>query len=340
MIPDDKIQELRQALLDSARPLIFFDDDPDGLCAFLQFYKLNPEAKGIVYKVAGPLDERFLQKVEFYQPDKIFILDVPRVTQNFINKVKREIYWLDHHAPVKRNNVKYYNPMLKNKKDNRPTSYWAGKVTQNSKWLAMTGCVADWFLPEDLHKEFLKEYPDLLPDTIKTPEDALFTTDIGKLARVFSFILKGSTQSAMTCVKILTRIKDPIEILEQTSSKGKFIWKKYKKIYNNYKEIKESIKVTEDKIILHLYSENKMALTADLSNEVLFENPDKFIIIGREKSGEARCSLRSTKYNVLPMLEKALQGIQGYGGGHLHACGVNVKIEDFDRFVENIRKQL
>jgi len=340
MIPDDKLKEIRQALLDSARPLIFFDDDPDGLCAFLQFYKLNPEAKGIIYKVAGPLDERFLKKVETYQPDKIFILDVPRVAQKFINAIKREIYWLDHHAPVKRNNVRYYNPMLKNKKDNRPTSYWASKVTQNSLWLAMTGCVADWFLPKDLKKGFSEEYPDLLPRKIKTPQDALFTTEIGKLARIFSFILKGSTQSAMTCVKILTRISDPYEILKQSTPKGKFIWKKYKKIYNNYKEIKDSIKVSKDKIILYIYSESKMALTADLSNEVLYENPDKFIIIGREKSGEVKCSLRSTKYNVLPILEKALQGIQGYGGGHLHACGANIKTEDFDRFVNNIRKQL
>ena len=37
-------------------------------------------------------------------------------------------------------------------------------------------------------------------------------------------------------------------------------------------------------------------------------------------------------------MEKALQGVQGYGGGHLHACGANIKVEDFDRFVDNIKK--
>ena len=34
-------------------------------------------------------------------------------------------------------------------------------------------------------------------------DDALFSTEIGKLARVFSFALKGSTNNAMTCTKIL-----------------------------------------------------------------------------------------------------------------------------------------
>ena len=79
MIPAAQIKKLREALETSARPLIFFDDDPDGLCSFLQFYKLNPESYGVVYKRAGPLDETFLNKVEEVQPDAIFILDIARI---------------------------------------------------------------------------------------------------------------------------------------------------------------------------------------------------------------------------------------------------------------------
>jgi hypothetical protein len=340
MISEEKINELRVALIESARPLIFFDDDPDGLCSFLQFYKLNPEAKGIIYKAAGPLDVQFLKSVEEYGPDKIFILDVATVTQEFLDKV-HNVYWLDHHAPLDRKNVKYYNPMIESKgKDNRPTSYWASKITQNNTWLAMTGCVGDWFIPEDIREEFSKDYPDLLPEEIKKQEDALFKSPIGKLSRIFGFILKGSTKEAMTCVKILTRIKDPHDILDQTTSKGKFIWKKHLSFEKIYQDIKKSVTLTEDKLILYLYPESKMAMTSELSNEVLYENPDKFIVIGRERAGEMKCSLRSARYEVLPVLEKALVGVHGYGGGHLHACGANIKKEDFDQFIENIKKQL
>ncbi len=340
MIPEEKIKEIRTALTESARPLIFFDDDADGLCSFLQFYKSNIEAKGVIYKVAGPIDVQFLKKVEEFHPDNIFILDVPNVTQEFLNKA-HNVYWLDHHSPANRKNVCYYNPMIaSDKNDNRPTSYWAYKITEKNIWLAMAGCIGDWFIPEDLREEFTKKYPELLPEKIKKPEDALFSTEIGKLARLFSLVLKGTTKDAMTCVKILTRIDDPYEILNQTTSQGKFIFKKYEKIDKIYQDIKKSMVASDDNLILYTYPDSQMALTSELSNEVLYENPGKFIIIAREKSGDVKCSLRSSKYKVLPILQKALKDVNGYGGGHMHACGANVKKDDFDRFVENIKKQL
>lgn len=339
MIPDTQIKEIRKALEESARPLIFFDDDPDGVCSFLQFYKINPEAKGVIYKVAGPLDVRFLKKVEEFQPDTIFILDISMVSQEFLNKVSN-VYWIDHHAPLERKNVHYYNPMINSKgKDNRPISYWAYKITNNNNpWLALIGCVGDWFLPEDIRKDL--EDKELLPDAIKTPEDALFSTGIGKIARIVSFVLKGTSKDAMKNTKVLSRIKDPNEILEQSTSQGKFIWKQYQKFNSIYEGIFNAIKTDDDKLIVHTYSENKTSLTSDLSNEILYKHPDKFIIICRENNGEMKCSLRSAKYKVLPKLKKAIKDFEGYGGGHEYACGCNVKKRDFEEFVERIREQL
>jgi nanoRNase/pAp phosphatase (c-di-AMP/oligoRNAs hydrolase) len=31
---------------------------------------------------------------------------------------------------------------------------------------------------------------------------------------------------------------------------------------------------------------------------------------------------------------KALEGLEGFGGGHEKACGANIKLKDFDMFVE------
>jgi single-stranded DNA-specific DHH superfamily exonuclease len=338
MIPNKQIQEIRKALEKSARPLVFFDDDPDGLCSFLQFYKLNPESKGIIYKVAGPLDERFLKKVKEYSPDTIFILDIAEVSQDFLDKVNN-VYWIDHHSPSGKKNVNYYNPMIKSKgKDNRPISYWAHKITKVSPWLALVGCVGDWFLPKDIIKEL--DDKELLPLSIKTPEDALFKTKTGHLARIFSFIIKGTSKDAMKNTKILTRIKDPFEILEQSTSQGKYIWKQFQKFNSIYEQIYDSIKYNDDNLIVHTYSESKTSLTSDLSNEILYNNPEKFIIICRENNGEMKCSLRSSKYEVLPILKKALKGLEGFGGGHEHACGCNVKKKDFSEFIDRIRKQL
>ncbi|NTV23925.1 MAG: hypothetical protein HGA85_06165, partial [Nanoarchaeota archaeon] len=280
MIPENELTEFRDAVLHSARPLIFFDDDPDGVCSFLQMQKLNSEAKGVINKATGMLDEQFLHKVEELDPDTVFILDVAEVSQEFLNKI-HSCYWLDHHEPHSLKNVKYYNPMVASKgKDNRPTSYWAYRIAKKNLWLAMIGCVGDWFLPDDLKAEFSEKYPELLPTRISKPEDALFSTQLGRLARVVSFNLKGSTRDAMTSVKLLSKIEEPDEILSQSTDAGKQLWKKYLKIHKTYEEIKSRVAVTEEEVILFLYSEDEMSLTSDLSNEILYLYPDKFVIIG------------------------------------------------------------
>jgi len=338
-ITEKQLQEIREELESSFRPLFFFDDDPDGLCSFLLFYRLIKEGKGIVVKSSPKLDEKFLHIVEEYKPDKIFILDKPLVSQDFLDKIKVKTIWIDHHEPVKRKKVTYYNPRINNDADNRPTAYWCYKIADQDLWIAMVGIIGDWHLPV-FSKEFSKLYPKLLPKKIAKPEEALFKTEIGKLARIFSFILKGKTQDVMKCVKILTRIKSPNEILKQTTAQGKFIYKRYEKINKEYQGLLSQIKITRAKIIVFIYKQDKMSFTADLSNELLFRYSNKLIIVGREKSGEVKCSIRSSKIKLPPIIKEALKGVEGYGGGHTYACGCCIKKRDFKRFVENIKKSI
>ena len=83
-----------------------------------------------------------------------------------------------------------------------------------------------------------------------------------------------------------------------------------------------------------------MSFTGDLSNELLYRLPDKLIIIGRDKEDEIRMSLRIKGKLLSEILKKSLIGIEGYGGGHEHACGASVKKHDFKKFISNIRKYL
>ncbi len=335
-ITEKQLQEIRDELENSFRPLFFFDDDPDGLCSFLLFYRLIKEGKGIVVKSSPELDEKFLHKVDEYNPDKVFILDKPLVSQDFLDKINIKIIWIDHHEPVKRKKVTYYNPRINNDKDNKPTSYWCYKIVEQDLWIAMIGIVGDWHLP-DFSGQFSKLYPDLLPKDIKRPEEAMFKTELGKLIKIFSFILKGKTQEVMKCVKILTRIKEPYEILKQTSPQGRFIYKRYKQINEQYEELLSSIKATSSKLIVFTYKQDKMSFTADLGNELLFKYPKKVILVGREKNGEFKCSLRSSGIKLPPILKEALKSVDGYGGGHTYACGCCINKKDFKKFVENIK---
>ena len=98
--------------------------------------------------------------------------------------------------------------------------------------------------------------------------------------------------------------------------------------------------VTKSKMLVFIYPSSKHSLTGTLSNELLFLYPDKMIVIGRRKEDKVVMSFRSMRIKVLPLLKIALEGVDGYGGGHDHACGGGVNVDDFDKFIENLKKQL
>ncbi len=323
-------------------PIYFFHDDPDGLCSFLLFYRQIRAGKGIVVKTRPNIDEKFLRKVQEYDPDKIFVLDIANVEQDFVDTVKKPMIWIDHHGVQDIRGIKYFNPRKHKKDDNVPVSSMCYDVVQKDMWIGMVGTVGDWTLPHFTDK-FKKEYPDLLPEDVNRPEDALFATELGKLIRIFSFILKGTTSDALKYVRVLTRIDSPYEILKQETSQGRFIYKKYQTINKYYQELLKDIisKVGKEKMIVYLYPESKMSFTGDVTNELLYRYPDRIIIVGRESSGEMKCSLRSPKnLPIEPGLQRALVGVEGYGGGHENACGAVIKKEDFETFIEQFKKEM
>ena len=155
-----QIEEARKELDESQNPFFFFDDDQDGLCSFLQLYRYKGDGKGYIVKTVPKVSANFIERIHG-DPDKIFILDLAEVEQEFIDAVKKPVIWIDHHGPYQRHNVKYYNPRVSESKDNFPTSYLCYQIAQKDMWLAMIGCIADWHVP-DFIDEFRKEYPDLI----------------------------------------------------------------------------------------------------------------------------------------------------------------------------------
>jgi len=342
-LSQNQINQIREQLDNCNNPLFFFDDDQDGLCSFLQLYRYKGEGHGVIIKVTPKIGTAFLRHVQQYSPDKIFILDIAIVEQEFIDEAKVPVIWIDHHGPYERQNVKYFNPRISNWEDNHPTSFMCYQVAQQDLWLATIGCIADWFIPHFL-EDFKKEYPDLIDVQFKNPGDIIYKTKFGKLIRIFSFILKGKTSEVMKCVKILTRIKSPYEILNQETSQGSFIYKRYEKVNNMYepllKEMLKTAEKTEENFIIFTYKDDQSSFTTDLSNEAIYRYPDKIVLIGRERNDEMKCSLRSSKIILPPLIEKALVGLNGYGGGHEFACGLNIKTADFEEFLRRFKEMI
>ena len=339
MLTEKQLQQIKDELDNCQKPLFLFDDDPDGLSSFLLLYRYKREGKGIVVKSEPKISIKFADKVKEYNPDKVFILDVPVMDQEFVDAVNIPVIWIDHHNPWPIENVKYFNPRINNG-NSIPTSMICYNVVKENLWIAMIGIVGDWHL--EYADEFRKDYADLLPEEINKPEEALFKTKLGELIRIFSFNLKGNTQEFLKSIKILTRIKDPYEILEQKTPQGKFIYKRFEKINKEYGPLLKKGKIIgkkKGKILLFTYK-GKTSYTKELSNELLFNYPKKIILVCREKSGNMKCSLRSSKALLPGIIENALKGVNGYGGGHEHACGSCIKIEDFRQYLKNIEEQL
>ena len=97
MLIKKEIDKIKDHLDNCKRPIYFFHDDPDGLCSFLLFYRYVKEGKGIAIKSSIGVDEKYLKKVEEYGADKVFVLDLANIEQDFLDKVKVPVIWVDHH---------------------------------------------------------------------------------------------------------------------------------------------------------------------------------------------------------------------------------------------------
>ena len=344
MLTKEQINHFREEVNTAKHPFFFFDDDPDGLCSFLLLYRMNREGRGMAVKSVPKVDAKFVRKVQEYNPDKIFILDMPIVEQDFIDQAKTPIFWLDHHPPLERNNITYFNPRVQDDSLYIPTTLMAYHIANQPTdlWIAMVGCLADYHLPA-FTAEFAEKYPDLLQET-EDKDKIIFETVLGKLIRIFAFILKGKTSDMNKCIKILTRIKSPYEILNQETAQGKYIYKKFEKMNQRYEGLLERAKTTEqepqDHLFIFQYTDAEMSFTSELGNELVHFNPEKVVIVAREKSGDMKCSFRSKKLPIAQLLQKALIGIDGYGGGHELACGGSIKVHDWEQFLTNLRREI
>jgi single-stranded DNA-specific DHH superfamily exonuclease len=340
MIPKKQLEQIKEELVYCKRPIFFFHDDPDGLCSFLLLYRFVGAGKGVAVKAVPRLTKDiFAKKAEEYGADKIFVLDLSEIEEDFVRAVKSPIIWIDHHDPVKLQGVKYFNPRVQNRDEYSPVSYWCYKVLERDLWIATVGCIGDAFIPPFFGK-FVEQYPGLADIKTNDVLKIIYETELGKLVRIFSFSLLGSTKQTNKVMKVLTRIQTPYEILSQSTNQGKFIYKQFLNVQDEYQRIMaEAKKVKSDKNVFFFTYKSSTSLTKDIANELTYLKRDTVIIVGREKSGELKLSLRWTK-NIKTPLQKALKHVQGYGGGHEKACGAVIKAADAETFISVIREEI
>lgn len=339
MITKKQIDEIRALIKKSKNPLYLFDNDPDGLCSFLLLWHWAKKGKGIPSK--GNVDETAIESIKNNHADLVLFLDKPVLTQELVDQISIPIIHIDHHPPLQINApyYHYYNPRINDDKDNRPTSYWAYQVTKENMWIATVGSISDWFLPEFI-PQFKKKYPGLLPKRIKQPGQVLFESEFGKLARVFAFGLMGKPKDRKRCLEIFMALNGPYDVMRQETEQGKMLYNHFEKINRYYEKLREEAFATkpEGQVLLFSYPSSEHSVGSVLANELIYKNKDKVVIVARVKDDEVLLSMRTTKIKLPPLLEKALEGLRGGGGGHDTASGAHVAIEDFSTFMKRFKE--
>ena len=354
MINDKQIKEVHLLLSKCERPVIFFDDDPDGLCSFALLYRYLKKGSGVIVKNSPEVTfEIYAKKAEEYSPDLIIILDKPRVSEDFIDNFDCPILWIDHHElqDISSKHVHYYNP-LQNSDVPSPTTYQVWKIVESSQkdqdyndlWLAIVGISGDWFIPDGEMIEIArKKWSNLIPTTFEIAPDLMFfkNSGIGKIIKTIRFNLKGSMKHVQKSFKIMTRLESPDEIILQTTAQGKFLHTYYRKLNEYYvKLLKEATSLREESLFLvAIMHQDKYSFSSELSNEIFYKNPDKIVVVGRSSSGYTKGSLRTSfDINLNEIVQEAVLGLDGYSGGHPKACGFKINDSDFELFLDRFKQ--
>ncbi len=346
MLTSKQIKEIREHLDRAGNPIFFFDNDCDGLCSFLLLQRYIEKGKGVPIKSFPEMDVTYFRKVEELNADYIFILDKPMVSKGFLEEANQRnipIVWIDHHeVQIKIPEfVNYYNPTLNKESSNEPTTFLAYNIISeerkhNDLWIAVIGCAADKFIP-DFYEEFKEKFPDMSIDT-EDAFDIFYASRIGKIARILSFALKDRTTNVITMIKFLMIARNPYEVLEESSRnfsmhfRFKQIDKKYQKLLQKADEIAKS-----SKNLLFFQYGGDLSISSDLANEISYRYKDKVIVVVYVTGIKANISARGK--NVKDPILKSISGLEGAsGGGHDDAVGAQIKIEDLEKFRENLTK--
>jgi oligoribonuclease NrnB/cAMP/cGMP phosphodiesterase (DHH superfamily) len=351
MLTEEQLEEIREHLKKAHNPLFFFDNDNDGLASFLLLRRAIGSGKGVAIKSFPDMNSSYFRKVEELNPDYVFILDKPLVSEEFLKKtfeMNIPVVWIDHHETIDHfenfSNVSYYNPIKNNEKStNEPVTYWCYQVVKNKKdiWIAITGCIGDGYLPE-FYEEFLKDYSEF-GKKIKTAFEGLYETEIGKITQMINFGLKDRTSNVVKMLRYLIDIKSPNELLEE-NNKNKTIIQRYEFIQGRCKKLVEKaievgINKNSKEMVFFQYG-GDLSLSADIANEIFHKFPDKLVVVAYLKGTRANISVRWKK-DAKKITEKAIEGLENAtGGGHKNATGAQVQIEDLPRFRESLIKYI
>jgi oligoribonuclease NrnB/cAMP/cGMP phosphodiesterase (DHH superfamily) len=349
MLDTKELNELKEHFEKAQNPIVLYDNDADGLCSYILFRRAFGKGKGVAIRSYPDLNSTYTSRVKEFNSDYVFIFDKPVISEEFIKEISQmhiPIVWVDHHNVEQKwdkedySNVSIFNPALAKNPSSEPTTYLVHKAIgkKDDVWIAMMGCISDCYLPE-FSKSFSKDYPEMWGN-IKNAFDVYYKTEIGKAARALNFGLKDSITHIVQLQNFLINCKSPGDIFSEVKENQAFR-EKNTEIMKKYLVLLEKAKEQVDGKVVFFEYGGDMSISADLSNELSYLYPGKYILVAYKKGGIANISIRGK--GVREILSKILGEFESAsGGGHNDAVGARVRVVDIERFkerfIENIKK--
>lgn len=370
---------LKKEIQEANSSIMFFDSDTDGMTSYLQLKKLNKNIIGFPFKKDLEKQIELINSIE-KDFDTVIIFDIPFMFDEVLELLKdKKIIWVDHHpnnskTQIEKYNILHLNPLNFDKDDNRPSSYMAYRICdmKENLFYATLGSVSDFFLLSDIIKELYKYDLYLFNLLLNIPEekrvelfeflDNVAFNDIEKRDEISSWIryltyecgiIKWKTffdflykleknDDIINSVRNIEKLS-PIELkAEMVAGKGvpfedfQAISKKYSKLY------KKAVERAKGRYFIYEYG-GSMGFTKTLSEELAYNLKDVDIICVsflKTDKDHYNCSIRSRNTIINTIVSECMKGLDGRGGGHPYACGVNITKTDYPVFIKRFEMKI
>jgi len=349
MLTEKQIAEIKEHLERAQNPIFYYDNDADGLCSFLILRRFLGRGKGVAIRSYPDLDARYARKAQELNADYVFILDKPVISSAFLDELEKmhlPIVWIDHHDIesdyfLKYSNAFLFNPAKNSGKDksSEPVTYIAYKLTERKEdlWIGLIGCIADHYIP-DFADEFASRYPDFWAKDLKKPFDVYFKAEIGRIAQALNFGLKDSVTHIVQLQNFLIECKGPNEVFLEIDTNRNFR-AKYNEVRKKYDALLERAKKEVGERLIFFDYSGTLSISADLSNELSYLYPDKYVVVAYRNNSITNISLRGKK--IREILARIIGKFEGAsGGGHEEAVGARIKTADLERFKKSLEEEI
>lgn len=349
MLSIDQINSIREHLENAQNPIFYYDNDADGLCSFVILRKFIGRGRGVAIRSFPKLDSNYIRKIDEFNSDYVFVLDKPEISEDFVKEVNSRgltLVWIDHHDIPESSwessyeNFFVYNPSRNtdNRKSSEPTTYLCYKVCniKHDEWLALVGCISDHYIP-DFCSSFAKENPDLLQDC-KHPFGVYFSEGLGEIARAINFGIKDSTTNIVRLQNFVLSCNSPRDFFAEVPG-NYHLRKKYAELKLKYSKLITKAKECVDGNLVYFSYSGDLSISSEISNELNYIYPKKYIAVIYRKQGVANLSLRGK--NVKLILQNVLSKIPySNGGGHEDAVGGRIPENELNNFKKYLEEEI